>query len=156
MVRLLHVLNYLNVNDPFTADDVMEIFAEIEDIYELFGLDSEPDQEPYINIGVQKRSWNNRVDVYILVGLKVRPSVNPNINNTMIENWDNWFCKPVEPESDGEGGVMEVEKHTLYLDEFNVHIIQKDERQVSWLEKIIEDMEDNTTTSVLIEDIINE
>ena len=155
MVRLIHKASDLNVDGPVTAHKVMLIFDEIEDIYGLFGLDKEPDQKPYINIGVQKRDWHPRVDVYILVGLKIRQGVHPDINIDMIEQWDGWFCKPLEPESDDEDEVIEVVDNSLDLDEHTVHIVQGDERQVYWLDKIIDDMEDNASTIDDIYDIIN-
>ena len=130
MVRLIDVGDKLNVDGEVTADKLMLVFARMHDVYDLFGLDDEPGQNPYVGIGVEKRqSLNNRVDVYVMVGFKVRGGTDVSLNNYWQDQWDIWFCK-------------EGENETLGLNEENVHIVQGDTEQIQWLERIIKDMED--------------
>lgn len=137
MVRLIDVADKMDINGGITASGVMDLFEEVDDIYELFGLDHEEDQpEPYIGVGVQKRELDTHVDVYVLVGLRVSIGTNVAVNERLQNQWDYWFC--VHPSDDDEP------EQTLGLDEDTVHIVQEDTVQVAWLHKIVQDMEDAT------------
>ena len=131
MVRLIDVEDKLDVDGAVTADKIMDIFDEMEGaIYTLFGLEQEQDHEPYIAVGKERRTMRqDRVDVYILVGLKVREGTDVDLFYDISETWCDWFCRAGE---------------SIELDEDNTYVVQDDVSQVEWLERIVADMEDTS------------
>lgn len=131
MLYLNDIEDKLDIEHPITANKIYyDLFQEIDSVYEVFGLDDEPNHKPHITVGVQKKDIiDTEIDAYILIGLKVPVGVEieASLTDDMKDNLDYWLCK---------------EGSSLGLDESNLHVVQGDAMQVEWLEYIILTMED--------------
>lgn len=131
MLYLNDIGDKLDIESPVTANKIYyELFQEVDSMYEVFGLDDEPNHKPHITVGVQKKDMiDTEIDAYILIGLKVPVGVEieASLTDDMKDNLDYWLCK---------------EDSSLGLDESNLHVVQGDAMQVEWLEYITLTMED--------------
>lgn len=131
MLYLSDIEDKLDIEPPVTANKIYyDLFQEIDSVYEVFGLDDEPNHKPHITVGVQKKDMiDTEIDAYILIGLKVPVGVEieASLTDDMKDNLDYWLCK---------------DNSSLGLDESNFHVVQGDAAQVEWLEYITLTMED--------------
>jgi hypothetical protein len=132
MLRLIDIADTLDVEGAITSNKIITKILEMEGIYDTFGLYEEPEHNPYIAVGVEKRECDdNHLDAYILVGLRVRvdAEVQVGLTDEMKDELDYWLCK---------------ENVSLALDANNFHVVQNDAAQVQWLVSIVLDMEDGS------------
>ena len=127
MIRLIDIRDKLDV-EHITADNVLDKLYNHGDIYNLFGMINEIDADAHILVGVQSRRYMcDRLDAYILVGLKVMEESNLDYTIGFPLSINAALCK---------------EGCNLNVSEDNYHVLFGDEYNAKWCINIIKDMED--------------
>lgn len=126
MVRLIDVRDKIDLQH-ITADNILDKLY-IEDVYNLLGINNEINADAHIVVGVEARRYNcDRLDAYVLVGLKVMEETNLDYSNEVPLSIDAVLCK---------------EGRTLNVSMEKYHVMYADENQAKWCIEIIKDMED--------------
>jgi hypothetical protein len=126
MIRLIDIRDKLDVQH-ITADNILDKLY-IGDIYNLFGQANDINADSHIVVGVEARRYNcDRLDAYVLVGLKVMEETNLNYTSDVALSIDAALCK---------------EGCTLNVCEDSYYVMYADETQAKWCMNIIKDMED--------------
>jgi hypothetical protein len=134
MVRFLDIRCRMKVNyeSYLSADDILDQCKSPNEIYRVFGVENETNANLHVVVGLQARRYqHDRLDAYILVGLRVREGQDTLIyaNNVMVQNLNNHFIH---------------EGCTTTLEPEHINIIYDDNYEfVELCESIIKDMEDN-------------
>ena len=129
MIRLIDIRDKINV-EHITADNILERLCNHGDIYNLFGMINEIDADAHILVGVQSRRYHcDRLDAYILVGLKVMEESNLDYTIGFPLSINAALCK---------------EGCSLNVNEDNYLVMYGDDYIAQWSINIIKDMEDYT------------
>jgi hypothetical protein len=127
MIRLIDIRDKIDVTH-ITADNVFDKLYNHGDIYNLFGMINEIDADAHILVGIQSRRYMcDRLDAYILVGLKVMEE--SNLDYTI------GFPLSINAALSKEGCNIDVSEE-------NYLVFYGDEDITKWCINIIKDMED--------------
>ena len=133
MVRFLDIRGRMKVRDGsyLTAYDIIDMCRCPDKVYNVFGAENETNANLHVVVGVQTRRYeHDRLDAYILVGLRVREGQDTKISasDVMVQNLNNHFIH---------------EGCTTKLEPEHITVIYDDNYEfVELCESIIKDMED--------------
>ncbi len=128
MLRLIDIRNVIDTRGYVTADKILNKLTNLYDIYDILDLQNDIGAKSHLLVGVQSRRYeNDRLDAYILIGLRVREDVDMSYYSDISSTFCDVLCK-----NDNDIDI----RHRHYL------VIEGDEGQLDYLTDIINDMED--------------
>jgi hypothetical protein len=128
MLRLIDIRDKIDVDGVITANKLLEMLVDMRDIYNLFNLVNDTDANQHITVGIQSRRYQtDRLDAYILVGLRVMANKDMSYENEIALAVNDALCKL---------------NCTIDITEEHYHYNETDDNIVMLYTNIIWDMED--------------
>jgi hypothetical protein len=128
MLRLIDIRNVIDTRGYVTADKILNKLTNLYDIYDIFDLQNDIGAKSHLLVGVQSRRYeNDRLDAYILIGLRVKEDVDMSYYSDISSTFCDVLCK---------------NENDIDIRHRHYHVIEGDEGHLDYLTDIINDMED--------------
>lgn len=130
MVRFIDIADRIDL-DNISSFSLLHLLLEVDDIYNFFGLENSNDNELHIIVGLETRQeMDNRLDAYVLIGMRIGLDSEPQFELRDSEVIDEWLAIETNEE---EESLMVLPTHVRFIDNID---------ELNWLIRIVRDMED--------------